>query len=230
MKLATTLVVLAALAVGPAFADGTFLIKYMNNLTNGDQEFHVTNTGASKGQIIPSGGGTLVANGNICVNVYTFTPDEQLSECCSCFLTPNALGLFSRSGLITNPITGVLPNDLVIKLVASAACTPNTDPSSQTFGQCVVSNSFTSCNPGTVGQTDPFNGGIAIGQPLVGGLAAWGTTLHANTSTSPVTYSVTETPFDKATLSASELSRITGLCANILQNGSGSGTCKACSF
>jgi hypothetical protein len=227
MKLATTLVVLAAIAVVPALADGTFLVKYMNNITKGDQDFHVTNTGASSGQTIPIGAGTLVTNGNICVNVYTFTPDEQLSECCSCFLTPNALAVFSRSGLITNPITGVFPNDLVIKLVASAACIPDMNPSSQTFGQCVVSNSATTCSPGTVGQTDPLSG-IPIGPPLVGGLAAWGATLHANTSTSPVTFSVTETPFEKATLSNGELSRITGLCANVLQNGSGSGACKAC--
>jgi hypothetical protein len=229
MKLATILVVLAALAVVPAFADGTFLIKYMSNLDKGDQDFHLTNTGASKGQIIPSGGGTFVANGNICVNVYSFTPDEQMSECCSCFLSPNAVAFFARGGLIANPVTGVLPTDIVIKLVASAACTPDANPSSQTFGQCVVS-STSICNPGTVGQTDPFNGGIVIGQPLVGGLAAWGTTLHANTSTSPVTYNLTETPFEKAVLSSNELSRLTGLCANILQNANGPGTCKSCSF
>src|SRR5579864_2189991 len=99
MKLATTLVVLAAVAAVPALADGTFLVKYMNNLTNGDQDFHVTNTGASSGLPVAAGAGTLVTNGNICVNVYTFTPDEQMSECCSCFLTPNALAVFSRSGL-----------------------------------------------------------------------------------------------------------------------------------
>jgi len=216
MKLHTSLVACATLAVVPAFADGTFLVKYMSNLAIGDSVINISNTGASWGQNISTGGGAVLSNGNICANVYVFSPDEQLQACCSCFLTPNALTSFSRISLVENTLTGAFPSSIVIKLLASVACTVDNNPSSQTFGQCLSSNV---CNAGTVGQ---------VGQPLAGGLVAWGTTLHANTSTSPVTYQVTETPFDKASLSAKELTRITNLCANIEQNGSGNGICKGC--
>jgi hypothetical protein len=56
------------------------------------------------------------------------------------------------------------------------------------------------------------------------GLAAWGTTLHAQgTGTG-----TTETPFTASTLSAGELASITGRCAAIIGNASGFGICTSC--
>jgi len=57
------------------------------------------------------------------------------------------------------------------------------------------------------------------------GLAAWGTTLHV---IAPVGAAVTETAFTPATLSASELARITSFCGFIQANGSGFGICRSC--
>jgi hypothetical protein len=216
MKLLTILVACATLAAVPAFADDTFLVKYMSNLDIGDGVINISNTGASSGQNLSASGATLKSNGNICVNVYVFTPDEQLQACCGCLLTPNAQGFFAKGGLVANTLTGITVTDAVIKLVATASCIP------QANGDCFPTSSFATCNASTAG--------LIGGQPLAPGLVAWGTALHANTSTAPVTYQVTETPFVKGTLSTGELNRITNLCSFIQQNGSGVGICKGCSF
>ena len=217
MKLLTILVACAILTVVPAFADGTYLIKYMSNLDIGDGVINVSNTGASSGQNLSTSGGALLSNGNICANVYVFTPDEQLQACCTCLLTPNAQGFFTKGGLIANTLTGRPVTDAVIKLVATASCLP------QPGGGCFPTSFVGTCNASTAGLTG--------GQPLAPGLVAWGTALHANTSTFPFTYQVTETPFHDAGFpSDGELNRITSLCAFIQQNGSGAGICKGCSF
>jgi len=211
MKLVTTLVAFMALAVVPAFAESTYLIKYVANLPLGDSTINVSNTGSEQGANLQlNGSGFIPASGNICVNIYVFTPDEQEQECCSCLLTPNALATFSaRTDLTSNPLTGRPIVDAVIKLVATAACNP-------LFQECFPSSSASFCNAATAGRD---------GQPLATGLVAWGTTLHANTSTAPPSFQVTETHFENGFLSNGELNRITGFCANIKSDGSGSGIC-----
>jgi len=233
MKL-LTIVSCATLAVVPAFADGNFLVKYMTNLNIGDGFINISNTGASSGQNLSTSGGTLPSNGNICVNVYVFSPDEQEQACCACLLTPNAQAFLTKSGLTTNTLTGFALTDAVIKLVATASCIP------QANGDCFPTSSVATCNAATAGLIPasspvPGQGFLSFGppapsgQPLAPGLVAWGTALHANTSTTPVTYQVTETRFEKGTLTGRELDRITSLCSFIQQNGSGAGICKGCS-
>jgi len=60
---------------------------------------------------------------------------------------------------------------------------------------------------------------------LAGGLRAWGTTIHTLPSGAPA---LTETEFSPATLSSSELERITGTCGFIQEDGSGRGICASC--
>jgi hypothetical protein len=233
MKLVTILVALAAVAVVPAFAqNGTFAIKYVANLTVGDSFINVSNSGDVQGLNLNRAIGfpsQTARSGNICVNIYVFSPDEQEQECCSCLLTPNGLATFSaRNDLTTNTLTGRALQDVVIKLVATASCTP------QPNGGCFPQSSPTDCNASTAGlsptvlPTEVVSIGFPsgpVGQTLAPGMRAWGTTLHANTTTSPVSYQVTETGFEEGDLSSGELNRITGLCANIQQNGSGAGIC-----
>ena len=171
-----------------AFADDTFQVRYAANLNIGDSVVDITNSGA-----------TVRANAsqNLCVNLYTFDPAEELISCCSCTVTPNGLQSLSvLKSLISNPLTPAIPTSVVIKAVATSGA---------------------ACNASVV-----TPGAIAHG------LLMWGTTLHQNTSTAAVSYSVTETPFSQAELSAPELAHITSTCGFIQSNGSGFGICKGC--
>ena len=189
---------LAALALGfatvafaqnPISADSPFQVRYASNLNLADSVVNITNTGATA---------TGATSANLCVNVYTFSPDEQLVSCCSCNVTPNALiSLSARNDLISNTLTPAVPTSIVVKLVA-------------THGS--------SCNAATAGSGT---------SALATGLAAWGTTVHA-LPTTPGGLALTETAFTPATLSAAELARITALCGFIQSNGSGFGICASC--
>ena len=182
-------VVLLGSATSRAQTGGIFKIHYASNLITSNPVVNMTNTGASQ-----------TARGNICVNVYVFTPDEQLQACCSAFLSPNALASYSISrDLAFITLTPIVPPDVVIKLIATAAW----------------------------GTTCPNSTAATVGNGKnvpVPGLLAWATALHALPG-SPVTYGVTETKFEDGIVSPSELARTTSLCANILANGSGLGVC-----
>ena len=137
------------LVFGPTFTD-VFLVKYAANLSVADSVFNLTNTGASSTVPLP------IQNGNICVNAYTFSPDEQLISCCSCLVTPDGLAsLSANNDLVANTLTPGRPTSIVVKLLATSG-----DPSAV----------GTPCNASTAGS--PTN-------PLSRGLAAWGTTIHA---------------------------------------------------
>lgn len=102
---------------GPVPVD-SFLVRYAANLNRGDSVINVTNTGLNGAPLLGPGFGSTV--GNICVNVYTFSPDEQLISCCSCLVTPNALASFSvNDDLLKTTLTGVIPTSAVVKLVGS---------------------------------------------------------------------------------------------------------------
>jgi hypothetical protein len=189
----------AAFAQNPVTADSPFQVRYAANLNIGDSVVNVTNTGAS--------------GGNICVNVYTFAPDEQEISCCTCQVTPDGLASLSvKNSLINNTLTGVVPTAVVIKLVATRQTTCNA-----AAAPIFVLNSVDS-----IDEEDPF----------ATGLAAWGTTIHALPVTpgSPATtYGATETAFTPYTFGGPEYLRMTSLCGFIQTDGSGFGICGGCS-
>jgi len=118
LALATLAFSTVALAqtVGP---DDAFQVRYASNLNIGDSVVNVTNTGTSG-----TAGAFGQISGNICVNVYTFDPAEELISCCTCNVTPNGLQSISvRGSLTSNPLTPAIPTSVVIKLLASTgAC------------------------------------------------------------------------------------------------------------
>ena len=180
-----------------------FYIRYAANLTSGDSVINLTNTGANGAALNGPGFGGAV--GNICMNVYTFSPDEQLVSCCSCLVTPNGLvSLSVNNDLVSNTLTGVRPNSIVVKVLPSAA--------SPTF-------TGTSCTNSAALAGEASN-------PLLlpGGSLGFGTTVHAQGTG----FATTETPFLGATLSQAELASITKRCTNIIGNGSTFGICRSC--
>src|ERR1700730_14720083 len=101
-------------AVALAQQDSAFQVRYASNLPIGDSVINVTNTGARSTVAFPT------QNGNICVNVYTFSPDEQLISCCACPVTPDGLvSLSARNDLISNTLTPGVPTSVVTKVLAS---------------------------------------------------------------------------------------------------------------
>jgi hypothetical protein len=104
-----------AIAGSPADA---FQVRYASNLGVGDSVINITNAGTAN-----TAAGALT---NICANVYTFSPDEQLISCCTCVVTPNALvSLSARNDLISNTLTPAVPTSIVVKLVATVGATCN---------------------------------------------------------------------------------------------------------
>src|ERR1700730_4675994 len=59
--------------------------------------------------------------GDLCASIYVFDSQEQLSECCSCKVTPNGiLSLSINKNLTGSTLTGVTPTRGVVKVVSSA--------------------------------------------------------------------------------------------------------------
>src|ERR1700677_514996 len=129
--------VFATLALSTvAFAqmdDLNYHIGYAANLNIGDSEINISNDGFRAG--FYNNNATGLGAGNICANVYTFDPSEEMISCCSCLVTPNALvSLSAKNDLINNVLTPAIPTSIVIKLTATV---PGT----------VTGGAYTVCNP-----------------------------------------------------------------------------------
>jgi hypothetical protein len=69
--------------------------------------------------------------GNVCAMIYVFDADQQLTECCGCVETHNGLRTLSvRRDLTSNPLTGVVSRNGVIKIVSAAVNNSLCDPTS----------------------------------------------------------------------------------------------------
>ena len=122
--LATLVLAMVAFAQNPITADSPFQVRYAANTNLGggpfDSIINITNTGANGAPLLGPGFGGAV--GNICANVYAFSPDEQLISCCSCLITPNGVvNLGVNRDLTVKTLTGVIPSSVVVKLVSTLA-------------------------------------------------------------------------------------------------------------
>jgi hypothetical protein len=102
-----------------------YAVTYYSNNTPGlpDESVRVVNTGLIGDPLNPNG------DADICVNFYVFDAGQELSECCSCLETADALLVASvQNDLTANPLTGVHNKAGVIKITAtfptSSGCSP----------------------------------------------------------------------------------------------------------
>jgi hypothetical protein len=185
----------------PPPTESPFLVKPFANLDKGESFIDLVNTGGNGASLLGPGLGP--ATGNICANVYAFDPGEELISCCSCLITPDqVVSLGVNRDLTSKTLTGNIPTSVTVKLLNTLA-----GP-----GGTAISCTNTATGAG--------------GNALAGGLAAWGTTLHATPTAG--SYSATETPFRASTLSGGELATLYGRCAFIVGNASGFGICSSC--
>jgi hypothetical protein len=210
---------IAAFAQIPVNLDTWYQVKYAANLSIGDAYFDIMNTGASGAAPLGPGTGLGTAlnpvTGNLCVNVYTVDPNEELVSCCSCLVTPDAtVHLTALTDMASAAITadGVAPPSISVKLLATLAGAGGT-------GSSATACADSAALAGT--PAFPF-------PPTISGLAAWGTSLHPPAGSGP--YVSTETPFTPALLSQGEYISLTGRCASIIGNLSGHGQCISCSL
>ena len=136
--------------------------------------------------------------GDLCANVYVFVSDQQMTECCSCLITPNGnLQLSVDNDLTANPYTTDPPKAGDIKIVSSAAA-------------------GLSCT-GTAGL--PF---AALPYTPAGTLLEWIT--HSRPTTASLV-TVTETAFHPTFLIQQEQQKLVNQCYTIWTNGTGHGRC-----
>jgi hypothetical protein len=169
----------------------------------------ITNSGALGADPFGPNAGTT---GRICVNVYTFTPDEEETECCSCLVTPNALVHLTAADLTGNPGNGVIPSGgIVVKLLATVPGATTAVPGTNGVGGTVAGPfNQSSCNAAYPFDTDN----------LAPGMRAW--TVNAT--------STEKSEFSQVVLSPGEITKMTNLCLFISGNQSGAGVCKSCTL
>ncbi len=101
MRHVTLVVCISALAVCAGYARAqtppppdTFKVDYFSyGNTPYDATLRLTNAGT--------------AGGSLCAAIYVFSPDQEMSECCACYFTPDGLRTLSvNNDLLANPLQG----------------------------------------------------------------------------------------------------------------------------
>jgi len=144
MRISTLLVIaiLASLSVGLTCAatpappvQDTLNVNYFVNAHSDfpDGTVQLTNPGTS--------GVTVWAD------IYVFYPDEEMSECCSCSLTPDDLRTLSiNNDLTSNPLTSTQLTNGIIKIVSSSSSDPRSIkpvPSVRAWGTHILNTGIT---------------------------------------------------------------------------------------
>jgi len=115
----TKLLVACTLAASFALFVGTAAAQTASDVYNVDYFANANTSGAPDGTVRIINPGT--SGGNLCADIYVFDTNEEMSECCSCVVTPDGLLTLSVDGdLTSNPLTGVILSTGVVKIVSAA--------------------------------------------------------------------------------------------------------------
>jgi len=120
MKRITMLVVCTlALALSVGYAAAAITTPPADTLKV-DYFANANTAGAPDGTVRIDNPGT--AGGNLCAAIFVFDVNQEMSECCSCLVTPDGLRTLSvNTDLTSNPLTGKILNTGVIKIVSTKA-------------------------------------------------------------------------------------------------------------
>ncbi len=84
-------------------------------------------SGAPDGTVRIDNPGT--SGGALCAAIFVFDVDEEMSECCSCYVSPDGLRALSvNADLTSNPLTGASLTGGVIKIVSTTVGAGKTCP------------------------------------------------------------------------------------------------------
>jgi hypothetical protein len=183
------LVLMLGIASGSALAQNVgdnsvyFTTYFANNLSAAavpDATVRIVNDGTQV---------SATSDGSLWASIYVFDDSQELTQCCSCFVSAD--GLLSESvknQLTARPLTHIQPSRGVIKLISSAvnAGGPKNDYSTTNF----------------------------TNTPAVG-LRAWATHIQSvanRNPNGPAPYSQTETSFADSNLNADEKLMLEQLC------------------
>jgi len=179
------LVLMLGIASGSALAQNVgdnsvyFTTYFANNVAGApDATARVINDGTTV---------TATNDGSLWASFYVFDDSQELTECCSCYVSADGLLSESvRTQLTNSPLTGVHPPRGVIKLISSS-----TNASGPKYGSPSYVNTPTA------------------------GLRAWATHIQSTYNrfpNGPAPYSQTETLFADSNLSAGEKTMLESLC------------------
>jgi hypothetical protein len=177
----------------PGFVD-VYTVDYYSNANT---------TGAPDGtvRIINSGESSLspTAALDLCALIYVFDANQEMSECCGCFVSANALLTLSvNRNLTANPLLGSRLQTGVIKILSAAPVVPHF---------CSASD-ITASGPGP-------------------GLRAWATHIQNRIgTTTPANFPETEGESQAATLGNGEVNDLFEDCLVLTELGSGAGICR----
>jgi hypothetical protein len=221
--------------VNPPPYDDAFQVNYFSNLQLADGTVNITNAGTSAdASATPINPNNPTGTGAICVNIYAYSPDEELQSCCACPISPNSLlgfgVVFGPGAILYNTeVAGATGNyaanfhSAVIKLVATAAgngggvSTPTTAGGAGQCGTSTTTKQGITTAINSAGNANSVNNG-----DLAPGMVAWGSRSHPTNVAGQV--SLTETRFEPKGLSQAELTFMVSACGAITQQ-SGKGLC-----
>jgi len=200
IRLCRSLLVIAAMAAFGAEAalaqTDVYKVNYFSN-----NLYILTTGGIGKPPGLPDGY-VRIANpgltyGNLCAMIYVFDQDQQMTECCGCAVSHDGLLTVSVPQLTLNPLTLVVSQNGVIKVVSAAVNNTPCDPTANVKPKANL----------RVWATHIQNQ-VPLG--------SFGGTV----------WPVTETESSDSTLGATELTNLQAQCGFINILGSGQGICR----
>jgi len=116
----TTLLVICALMAGLLATAAWGITTPPADTLKVDYFSNANTAGAPDGTVRVTNPGT--SGGSLYAAFYVFDPNQELTECCTCRLTPDGLRTLSvNSDLTSNPLTGVTLTTGLIKIVSSTS-------------------------------------------------------------------------------------------------------------